>query len=60
MAEGGTAVRDEKRRRAMAGFLAAQGWPGHTPKMLAGDASFRRYFRVVSGDRSAVSRSLKR
>ena len=54
MAEGGTAVRDEKRRRAMAGFLAAQGWPGHTPKMLAGDASFRRYYRLADGKRRAV------
>lgn len=35
-------------------FLAAHGW--HDAKMvpLAGDASFRRYFRVVSGTRRAI------
>ena len=35
-------------------FLAACGWEGAQILPLAGDASFRRYFRVVSGDRSAV------
>ena len=35
-------------------FLAASGWPGAEILPLAGDASFRRYFRVVDGDRSAV------
>lgn len=35
-------------------FLAASGWPGAQILPLAGDASFRRYFRVVDGDRSAV------
>jgi aminoglycoside/choline kinase family phosphotransferase len=35
-------------------FLAACGWPGAEILPLAGDASFRRYFRVRSGDRSAV------
>src|SRR5438270_4643089 len=35
-------------------FLAASGWGGATIVPLAGDASFRRYFRVVNGDRSAV------
>src|ERR687886_489380 len=35
-------------------FLTACGWEG--PKTLppAGDASFRRYFRVVHGNRTAV------
>jgi len=35
-------------------FLAASGWEGAEILPLAGDASFRRYFRVVDGDRSAV------
>jgi N-acetylmuramate 1-kinase len=35
-------------------FLASCGWQGADVRPLAGDASFRRYFRVVQGDRSAV------
>lgn len=35
-------------------FLAAHGWAGAQILPLAGDASFRRYFRVVDGDRRAV------
>lgn len=35
-------------------FLAASGWPGAQILPLAGDASFRRYFRVLHGSRSAV------
>jgi aminoglycoside/choline kinase family phosphotransferase len=35
-------------------FLAAHGWPGARIEPLAGDASFRRYFRVIDGSRSAV------
>ncbi len=35
-------------------FLAKAGWPGAHIMPLAGDASFRRYFRVVDGDRVAV------
>jgi aminoglycoside/choline kinase family phosphotransferase len=35
-------------------FLAASGWAGAEILPLAGDASFRRYFRVVQGKRSAV------
>ena len=35
-------------------FLAAWGWEGAEILPLAGDASFRRYFRVVCGERSAV------
>ena len=35
-------------------FLAAYGWHGAEILPLAGDASFRRYFRVVSEDRTAV------
>jgi N-acetylmuramate 1-kinase len=35
-------------------FLAAFGWEGAEIIPLAGDASFRRYFRVVNGEQSAV------
>jgi len=35
-------------------FLAAHGWEGAEILPLAGDASFRRYFRVVRGRDSAV------
>ena len=35
-------------------FLAAHGWGGAEILPLAGDASFRRYFRIVDGDRRAV------
>ena len=35
-------------------FLARAGWAGAVITPLAGDASFRRYFRVVAGDRRAV------
>ena len=36
-------------------FLAAHGWPGAEIRPLAGDASFRRYFRVVgAGGATAV------
>ena len=35
-------------------FLAAHGWAGASVAPLAGDASFRRYFRVQQGARSAV------
>jgi aminoglycoside/choline kinase family phosphotransferase len=35
-------------------FLAASGWAGARIVPLAGDASFRRYFRVSNGERSAV------
>lgn len=35
-------------------FLARNGWPGAVIAPLAGDASFRRYFRVHRGDTTAV------
>lgn len=35
-------------------FLAAAGWGGAVIEPLAGDASFRRYFRIRMGDRSAM------
>ena len=37
-----------------ADFLAAHGWGGAAILPVAGDASFRRYFRVVDGGRSAI------
>jgi N-acetylmuramate 1-kinase len=43
-----------ERQAAIAGFLAAAGWRGVTPALLAADASFRRYFRLVDDDRRAV------
>ena len=35
-------------------FLARHGWEGAEILPLAGDASFRRYFRIRAGDRRAV------
>lgn len=35
-------------------FLASAGWDGADILPVAGDASFRRYFRVVDGGRSAI------
>ncbi len=37
-----------------AAFLATHGWSGAEISPLAGDASFRRYFRIVHGGRRAV------
>src|SRR5436305_9414527 len=42
------------RTAAMAEFLAASGWHGIVPRPLAGDASFRRYYRLSDGGRRAV------
>lgn len=39
---------------AARGFLDSLGWTGASITPLAGDASFRRYFRVMTGDRRAV------
>jgi N-acetylmuramate 1-kinase len=36
------------------GFLAAHGWARASRSHLAGDASFRRYERIVAGERVAV------
>ena len=35
-------------------FLARSGWEGARVEPLAGDASFRRYFRVLDGARTAI------
>ena len=37
-----------------ADFLGRHGWAGASIAPLAGDASFRRYFRVIDGARTAV------
>lgn len=39
---------------AAAAFLASNGWEGAEILPVAGDASFRRYFRVVATGRSAI------
>jgi len=41
------------RAAAIAAFLADAGWKAQ-PAPLAADASFRRYFRLIDGDRRAV------
>ncbi len=35
-------------------FLAASGWAGAAIEPLAGDASFRRYFRIRKGEKTAM------
>jgi len=45
---------DTQRGLAMAAFLDRCGWAGFEPVPLAGDASFRRYYRLRGGDRRAV------
>src|SRR6266550_4151909 len=49
-----TACRLSNGRSAMAAFLVAQGWSENAPSVLAGDASFRRYYRLLDGKRRAV------
>ncbi len=44
----------DHRDAAIAEFLAASGWSGIAPVSLAGDASFRRYYRLVDGARRVV------
>jgi hypothetical protein len=44
----------DPRGDAMAAFLAVNGWGVVAPAMLAGDASFRRYYRLDDGQRRAV------
>jgi N-acetylmuramate 1-kinase len=43
-----------EREAAIAGFLASAGWGATRPTLLAADASFRRYYRLIDGDRRAV------
>jgi N-acetylmuramate 1-kinase len=42
------------RKQAMSVFLDGCGWGGATPAPLAGDASFRRYYRLGGDGRRAV------
>jgi aminoglycoside/choline kinase family phosphotransferase len=42
------------RQRAMAAFLTGYGWNDVVPEPLAGDASFRRYYRLREEGRRAV------
>lgn len=50
----GIAPSPPDRQAAMAEFLAGAGWGGVAPAMLAGDASFRRYYRLLAAERRAV------
>lgn len=50
MADGGRAARDQ----AIQAFLAAAGWDQAERRLLAGDASFRRYDRLLAKGRRAV------
>jgi len=43
-----------QRATVIAEFLADAGWGAIEPAPLAADASFRRYYRLVDGDRRAV------
>jgi aminoglycoside/choline kinase family phosphotransferase len=43
-----------QRRAACAAFLARHGWGDAAPVLLAGDASFRTYYRLRDGRRRAV------
>jgi len=43
-----------ERDAAIGKFLAASGWAGAAPVSLAGDASFRRYYRLDDGARRVV------
>jgi N-acetylmuramate 1-kinase len=43
-----------EREAAIAEFLASAGWETTQPTLLAADASFRRYYRLIDGDRRAV------
>jgi aminoglycoside/choline kinase family phosphotransferase len=44
----------DARTAAMTGFLVDAGWESVVPVMLAGDASFRRYYRLAAGSRRVV------
>jgi hypothetical protein len=46
--------RDPLRMLAMAAFLEVSGWGSIAPVPLAGDASFRRYYRLSGNGRRAV------
>ena len=42
------------RETVIAEYLSRHGWPGAQLRPLAGDASFRRYWRIAGGTRRAV------
>jgi aminoglycoside/choline kinase family phosphotransferase len=42
------------RRQAMLAFLKECGWGGLIPAVIAGDASFRRYYRIAGNGRRAI------
>ena len=42
------------REALIVAFLASAGWGAIRPAPLAADASFRRYYRLIDGDRQAV------
>src|SRR5713226_1493291 len=50
----GRASAAAERDAAMGKFLAMAGWAGVAPGSLAGDASFRRYYRLDDGSRRVV------
>ena len=45
---------DDRRQQAIVGFLDATGWGGTRVMPFAGDASFRRYYRLGDNSGSAV------
>jgi aminoglycoside/choline kinase family phosphotransferase len=52
---GATATHPDDRERAAAAWAAGMlGWPRVELRPVSGDASFRRYFRLVGGDRSVI------
>src|SRR5215472_10300910 len=49
-----TSSSDPERQWAIGAFLAGCGWGGCKSVALAGDASFRRYYRLKNNERNAV------
>ena len=54
MSEAQSTPAPDKRPAAIAAFLARAGWAGVARRPLAGDASFRKYSRLIDGARHAV------
>ena len=54
MGRGGSGETAETRRTALGEFLGKAGWEGVAPVRLAGDASFRRYYRLSAAGGRAV------
>lgn len=48
------AASSDARARRAAAFVRSAGWGGVEPRPLAGDASFRKYYRLDDGGRRAV------